>query len=181
MNARIKHLMPKSTAVWLIDNSTLTFTQIADFCDMHELEVQNIADGESAIGIVAIDPIVAGKISMAELKACEKDPTSNLQLSMKYLQSLESLHNPKRKYVPIARRNDKPNGVSWLIKHCPNIKDSEIIRLIGTTKVTIAKIRNHTHWNSVNIRPQDPVLIGICTQVDLDNLLALLEKRIVTK
>ena len=177
MNVQTKHLMAKSTAVWLIDHSTLTFQQIGDFCAMHPLEVQNIADGESAIGIAGTDPIVGGKISLEQLRECEKDPNKTLQLSAKYLESLKSIQKPKRKYVPIARRNDKPNGVAWLIKHCPNIKDSEIIRLIGTTKPTIAKIRDGTHWNSANIRSQDPVLLGICTQVDLDSLLAKLEQR----
>ena len=164
-------LMPKATAVWLIDNTTLTFKQIADFCGMHELEVKGIADGDVASGLVGVDPIIAGQLTAEEIKRCEQDLNAKLKLKQDHL--FDSLDKKKKqtKYTPIARRQDKPDAIYWLVKNYPEIQDNLVIKLIGTTKTTIEAIRNRQHWNMKNIRPRDPVLLGICTQIELDNLL----------
>jgi hypothetical protein len=163
-------LMPKATAVWLIENTSLTFDQIADFCGLHRLEVQGIADGEVAKGIAGTSPIATGQVSADEVKRCERDPTSRLQLSEEVIELLRNQQRSKRssKYTPIARRQDKPDAVAWLLKNCPEMTDTQIIKLIGTTKATINAVRDRTHWNIANIKPKDPVLLGICTQVNLD-------------
>lgn len=161
-------LMPKATAVWLIENTTLSFEQIADFCGMHPLEVQGIADGEVAIGIVGKSPVDSGQLSLDAIHAAEKD--SNLRLSLaddarKYMANKVK----GSRYTPVARRQDKPDAIAWLLKHHPELGDSSIVRLIGTTKSTIEAIRTKTHWNSQNIKAKDPVMLGLCTQVDLEN------------
>jgi len=162
--------MPKATAVWLIENTSLTFDQIADFCGLHRLEVQGIADGEVAKGIAGTSPIATGQISAEEISRCEKDPTGRLQLAQEVVELLRNQQRSKRssKYTPIARRQDKPDAVAWLLKHCPEMTDAQIVKLIGTTKATINAVRDRTHWNIANIKPKDPVLLGICTQVNLD-------------
>jgi hypothetical protein len=165
-------LMPKATAVWLIENTTLTFEQIADFCGIHYLEVQGIADGDVAKGISGVDPIVAGQLTREELERCEKDPSAKLKLSesaakFNYAQSKNST---KGKYTPVARRQDKPDAVAWILKNCPEISDAQIVKLIGTTKNTIESVRSKTHWNSQNIKPKDPVLLGLCSQSELDKI-----------
>jgi hypothetical protein len=161
-------LMPKATAVWLVENSSLTFKQIADFCGIHELEVQNIADGEIAQGIVGLDPITNGQITRSDLQESEKDQGLPLKLLDKYLKSISILKPANKKYTPLARRRDKPDGILWLLKNCPEMKDIEISKLIGTTKSMIESIRNGEYWNLTNMRPRDPVLLGLCTQIDLD-------------
>ncbi len=164
-------LMPKATAVWLIDNTTLTFKQIADFCGMHELEVKGIADGEVAMGVIADNPITSGQLDKEEIERCCKDPSTRLKL--KVSNAYETISKVKKKgakYTPIARRQDKPDAIYWLIKNFPEIKDSTIIKLIGTTKSTVDAVRNRTHWNMANIRQRDPVLLGICSQTDLDKV-----------
>ena len=161
-------LMPKATAVWLIENTNLTFKQIADFCGVHELEVKGIADGEVAAGIIGVDPIASGQLTREEVERCSKDPKASLQI--KSNPAYDSVKAPKKKakYTPIARRQDKPDAIYWLIKNFPEISDTTIIKLIGTTKNTVEAIRNRTHWNMPNIRQRDPVLLGICNQTELD-------------
>lgn len=164
-------LMPKATAVWLIENTSLTFEQIADFCGIHSLEVQGIADGEVAKGIIGVDPIVAGQVTREELERCEKDPESKIKLSevaakLNYVQSKQA----KAKYTPVARRQDKPDAIAWLLKNCPEISDAQVVKLIGTTKSTIESVRSKSHWNSQNIKPKDPVLLGLCSQSELDKV-----------
>lgn len=176
-------LMPKSTAVWLIENTTLTFEQIAEFCSLHPLEVQGIADGEVAKGIVGIDPITTGQITKDELNRCEKDAAARLKLSeeAKKFLMVEKKHKKGGKYTPVARRQDKPEAVAWLLKNCPEINDSQITKLIGTTKNTINSIRDKTHWNTSNIKPKDPVLLGLCSQSELDKIFEIAKKRSESK
>jgi hypothetical protein len=165
-------LMQKATAVWLVDNTTLTFEQIAIFCGIHELEVKGIADGEVAAGIIGVSPVTSGQLEKSELERCSKDPKTRLILKLSLAYEAANKGTKKRaNYTPIARRQDKPDAIYWLLKNFPDIKDSTIIKLIGTTKSTIAAIRDRSHWNMSNIRQRDPVLLGICTQVDLDRLI----------
>ena len=160
-------LMPKATAVWLVENSSLTFEQIADFCDLHALEVQGIADDEVAIGIQGLDPIVRNQLTREEIDRCAEDPSARLKLAEQDLpKPLKRTKGPR--YTPVAKRQDKPDGVAWLLRHHPELKNSQIGRLIGTTKNTIESVRERTHWNSSNIRPRDPVLLGLCNQGDLN-------------
>jgi hypothetical protein len=173
-------LMPKATAVWLIDNTSLTFKQIAEFCGMHELEIQSIADGEVAHNISGIDPVHAGQLTLSEIERCTKDPSTSLQISHSIADAL-MVQKKKAKYTPVARRQDKPDAIHWLLKNCPNIEDGQIIKLIGTTKSTIDAIRDRTHWNITNIRPRDPVLLGLCTQTELDRLMHVLNIRSVSE
>jgi hypothetical protein len=169
---KIAPSMPKATAVWLIDNTPLTFKQVADFCCMHELEVKGIADGEVAQGIIGMDPIVSGQLTREELDRCIANPKTALQISASVLDSLRKNNAKKAKYTPVARRHDKPDAIYWLLKTCPNIQDAQITKLIGTTKSTIQALRDRSHWNMQNIRPRDPVLLGICSQFDLDKALS---------
>lgn len=164
-------LMPKATAVWLIENTALTFDQIGDFCGMHPLEVQGIADGEVAIGIVGTDPIAHGQLTREEIERCEKDPAQRLKMSDTARKHLQTKTKGGR-YTPVAKRQDKPDAIAWIIKNHPEVPDSQIVKLIGTTKSTIEAIRAKSHWNTPNIRPRDPVLLGLCTQTDLDNVVA---------
>lgn len=160
-------LMPKATAVWLVENTALTFDQIAEFCGMHPMEVQGIADGEVAHGMLGQDPVALGQITKEVLEKAEADPKVKLELA----KSAKSHLAPKTKgarYTPIARRADKPDAIAWLLRNHPALKDSQIVKLIGTTKSTIEAIRNRTHWNHANLRPRDPVLLGLCTQTALD-------------
>ena len=159
-------LMPKATAVWLVDNTTLTFRQIADFVGMHELEVAGIADGEVAQGIKGFDPITNNQLTAEEIRRCEADKTARLKLKKR-----EFATEPKRKgprYTPVSKRQDRPAAIAWLVRYHPEMEDSQIAKLIGTTKPTIQAIRTRTHWNSSNIQPVDPVALGLCTQVALD-------------
>lgn len=160
-------LMPKATAVWLVENTALTFEQIADFCGMHPLEVQGIADGEVGAGIRGMDPIASGQISQADIDTCEKDKDARLPLLGTARQYIAQKTKGSR-YTPVARRQDKPDAIAWLIKHYPQMTDAQIAKLIGTTKNTIEAVRGKTHWNSNNIKPRDPVLLGLCTQTHLD-------------
>jgi len=160
-------LMPKATAVWLIDNSSLSFEQVAEFCGLHPLEVQGIADGEVAVGIQGMDPVVSGELTRDEIKRCEADPSARLDTAKSGLpQPTKRTKGPR--YTPVAKRQDKPDGIYWLVRHHPELKDSQIARLIGTTKTTIQAVRERSHWNSPNIRPRDPVLLGLCSQGDLN-------------
>lgn len=172
-------LMPKSTAVWLVENTALTFEQIADFCGMHPLEVQGIADGEVAVGIIGQDPMLAGELTQEEIARCEGDAKLRLKISDKAAQ-YETMTKKKKakgaRYTPIARRQDKPEAVAWLLKNHPYLPDSKIVQLIGTTKKTIESIRDRSHWNIHNIKAKDPVLLGLCTQTALDGLVQKFSK-----
>jgi len=174
--------MPKSTAVWLVENTSLTFDQIADFCGLHLLEVIGIADGEVAKGIMGVDPVSSRQITREEIERCEKDATTKLAIaeSVKKFAAVEKKAK-KGKYVPIARRQDKPDAVAWLVKNCPEVSDSQIAKLIGSTKNTIDSIRTKSHWNSSNIKEKDPVLLGVCTQAELDRVMTLAKKRAEAK
>lgn len=160
-------LMPKATAVWLVQNTTLTFEQIAEFCGLHSLEVQGIADGEVAIGIVGLDPTVNGQLTKEEIARCEADPTARLKMQKATI-PLPAPRTKGPRYTPVAKRQDKPDAVAWLVRHHPELSDAQISKLIGTTKQTIAAVRDRSHWNFANLRPRDPVLLGLCTQSDLN-------------
>lgn len=161
-------LMPKATAVWLIDNTTLTFEQIGGFCELHPLEVQAIADEEIAVGIVGHDPVTAGQLTLDEIERCQAEPTSRLQMAV-------NIHEGKKKktakYTPMALRQAKPDGVAWLLKEIPLISDADIIRILGTTRATIQAIRSKTHRNIAEIKPVNPVHLGLCSLEDLNKLL----------
>lgn len=169
-------LMPKATAVWLIDNTSLTFKQIAEFCGLHELEAEGIADGEVAGGIIGADPIVAGQLTREEIDRCEKDEKASLKIS--YSVAASMMVKKKSKYTPMARRQDKPDAIYWFVRNYPDIDDKKIIKLIGTTKNTISAIRDKSHWNMQNIRPRDPVLLGLCTQTELDKIVGAMESKV---
>ena len=160
-------LMPKATAVWLVDNTALSFDQIAQFCRMHPLEIKAIADGESHQGIKGLDPVQTGQISREEIARGEADPKHKLKLSEPKVRVPEAKRKGPR-YTPVSKRQDRPNAIYWLVRNHPELKDAQISRLVGTTKSTIEQIRNRTHWNSANLTPMDPVTLGLCTQIDLD-------------
>ncbi|EFO31485.1 conserved hypothetical protein [Roseibium sp. TrichSKD4] len=160
-------LMPKATAVWLVDNTALSFDQIASFCKLHPLEVKAIADGEAAQGIKGLDPILTGQLSREEVEKAQNDPTYQLSLQGSKVVLPEAKKKGPR-YTPVSRRQDRPNAILWLVRHHPELKDAQIIRLVGTTKPTIAAIRDRTHWNSANLTPSDPVTLGLCSQLELD-------------
>ncbi len=162
-----KLLMPKATAVWLVDNTALSFDQIAELCALHPLEVKAIADGESAQGIKGLDPISTGQLSRDEIERAEKNPNHKLKLSEPKVRVPESKRKGPR-YTPVSKRQDRPNAILWLVRNHPELKDAQISRLVGTTKSTIEQIRNRTHWNAANLVPMDPVTLGLCSQIDLD-------------
>ena len=161
-------LMPKATAVWLVDNTSLTFEQIAEFCGLHMLEVKGIADGDVAHGIKGMDPISSGQLSREEIAEAEKDTAHRLKLSEPKVEMPEVKTKRGPRYTPVSRRQDRPNAILWLLKNHPEVKDSQIMRLVGTTKPTILAIRERSHWNSPNLQAQDPVTLGLCSQTDLD-------------
>ncbi len=158
-------LMPKATAVWLIEKTALTFTQIADFCGMHPLEVQAIADGEVAAGIVGYDPVANMQVTADDIKRCEANPESRLRLIPPAMPAVKRGRGAR--YTPVAKRNDRPDGIAFLLRNYPQLSEGQIAKLMGTTKDTIQKVRDRTHWNSPNIKPRDPVILGLCTQTDL--------------
>ena len=160
-------LMPKATAVWLVDNTALSFEQIAQFCGLHPLEVKAIADGEAAQGIKGMDPIMTGQLSREEIARAEKDGTQKLKLSDPKVRVPESKRRTPR-YTPLSKRQDRPNAILWLVRSHPELKDAQISRLVGTTKSTIDQIRDRKHWNSSTLQPMDPVTLGLCSQIDLD-------------
>ena len=163
-------LMPKATAVWLIDNTTLTFEQISEFCNLHVLEVQAIADGDVGQGILGFDPILNGQLTQEEIDNCCKDSTLSLKKSSSSLPETKS-KNKGAKYIPLARRGDKPDAIAWIVKNHPEVKNNQISKLIGTTKDTIEKIRTRSHWNISNITAKHPVLLSLCSQDDLENVI----------
>jgi len=160
-------LMPKATAVWLVDNTALSFDQIAEFCKLHPLEVSAIADGDAAQGIKGMDPVMTGQLTREEIARGEADPNYRLKLSEPKVRVPETKRKGPR-YTPLSKRQDRPNAILWLVRNHPELKDAQISRLVGTTKSTIEQIRNRTHWNSANLVPMDPVTLGLCSQIDLD-------------
>jgi hypothetical protein len=162
-------LMPKATAVWLLDNTALSFDQIAEFCKLHPLEVKAIADGDAAQGIKGLDPIVTGQLTREQIENAEANPEIRLSLSAPKVPVAGHDRSKKGpRYTPVSRRQDRPNAILWLVRNHPELKDSAIMRLVGTTKSTIASIRDRTHWNSTALTPMDPVTLGLCSQIDLD-------------
>ncbi len=167
-------LMPKATAVWLVENTALSFEQIADFCGLHSLEVQAIADDEVAIGMQGLDPVAAGEVTMEEIERCQADPGARLN------PAAERTPVPKKKgarYTPVSKRQDRPDAIAWLLKNYPEMSDAQISKLIGTTKPTINSIRDRSHWNAPNIKAQNPVGLGLCSANDLEKAVAVARAR----
>jgi hypothetical protein len=160
-------LMPKATAVWLVDNTSLSFEQIAAFCGLHPLEVQAVADGDVAGGIMGVNPVQNGQLTREEIEKAEADPAYRMEVSEPKVRVAAAKRKGPR-YTPISRRNERPNAIRWLLRNHPELKDAQIMRLVGTTKSTIDSVRENTHWNSANIQPMDPVTLGLCSQIDLD-------------
>ena len=160
-------LMPKATAVWLVENTALSFDQIGEFCGLHPLEVQAIADGEVAVQMLGLDPIANGQITIDEIERCQKDPTARLKLARQALPAPLVRHRGPR-YTPIAKRQDKPNAIAWLVRNHPELSDGQVSKLVGTTKPTIQAIRERTHWNMTNIKPQHPVTLGLTTLEEIE-------------
>lgn len=170
-----KPLMPKATAVWLVDNTTLSFEQIATFCGLHPLEIQAIADGDVATGIIGKDPMVQGILTADDIAACEADPARTLTFVKQDVPDVERRSKGPR-YTAVTKRADKPDGIAYLIKYYPDIPDAQIAKLLGTTKATIDSIRNRTNPNITNIKATDPVQLGLCTRSDLDALIQKAEQ-----
>lgn len=163
-----KPLMPKATAVWLVENTSLSFDQIAEFCGLHVLEVKGIADGDVAQGIKGLDPVTSNQLTRDEIERAEKDASHRLKLAVSKVAMPEAVSKRGPRYTPVSRRHDRPNAVLWLLRNHPELKTSQLMRLVGTTKPTIAQIKDRSHWNSPNLVPQDPVTLGLCTQIELD-------------
>jgi uncharacterized protein len=163
-----KPLMPKATAVWLVENTKISFKQIADFCKLHELEVKGIADGDVAKGIKAYNPILAGQLTREEIEACSKDNNRLLSINKKTL-DIKFEKKGTKTYVPLSKRQDRPEAALWLIKHYPILSDGQIGKLIGSTKNTVSLVRNKNYWNSSNLSPKDPVVSNLCSQIDIQN------------
>ena len=169
-------LMPKATAIWLVENTALTFKQIADFCGMHELEIKGIADGEVGIGIKGLNPISTNQLTKEEIDKAANDPEHSLELIQNEI-TIQTERDPKQKrYTPLSKRQERPDAISWLLRNHPELKDSQIAKLVGSTKNMVVSIKNKTNWNMSNIRPQDPVGLGLCKQVDLDDALEKAER-----
>jgi hypothetical protein len=169
-------LMPKATAVWLIDKTALTFTQIADFCGMHPLEIQAIADGEVAQGINGYDPVANSQVTLEEIHRCEKDPEARLKLLAPTNYAVKKQKGAR--YTPVAKRNDRPDGIAFILRNYPQLSEAQLVKLLGTTKDTIQKVRDRQHWNSANIKPRDPVILGLCTQTDLNAMVQTANERL---
>ena len=163
-------LMPKATAVWLVENTALSFDQVADFCKLHPLEVKAIADGDAAQGIKGLDPIQTGQLTRDEIKHAEENPDHRLKLAPAKVRLPEAKATGRKgpRYTPVSRRQDRPNAILWLLRNHPELKDAQIMRLVGTTKSTIQGIRDRTHWNAATLTPLDPVTLGLCSQLELD-------------
>jgi hypothetical protein len=160
--------MPKATAVWLVENTALSFRQIADFCGLHELEVKGIADGDVAQGIKGLDPVTGGQLTREEIAKGEVDPEYRLKLLEPKVDIPIQKATKGPRYTPVSKRGDRPDAIAWLLRYHPELSDSQVMKLVGTTKTTIAAIRERTHWNAPNIKPVDPVSLGLCSQLDLD-------------
>ena len=170
-------LMPMATAVWLVENTTLTFKQIATFCNLHEVEVQGIADGEVAKGIMAYNPIISGQLTKEEIELSSKDTNRQLQIKNMDIE-ISSSDKKIKKYVPLSKRQDKPDSALWLIKHHSQLKDSQIAKLVGVTKNSVTSIRNKSYWNYNNLNPKDPVAMSLFSQKDLIEAIEKSERRI---
>jgi hypothetical protein len=166
-------LMPKATAVWLVDNTSMTFEQIADFCGLHPLEVKGIADGEVARDIRGADPVTTGQLTREELDKAQNDPTYRMKAQKsRHAELLKPIKKGPR-YTPVSRRQDRPDAIAWFVRNHPEVTDAQISKTLGTTKATIDQVRDRTHWNSANIKPVDPVTLGLVTQLELDALVRL--------
>ena len=174
-----KPFMPKATAVWLVENTKISFKQIADFCDLHELEIKGIADGDVARGIKAYNPILAGQLTREEIEECSKDINKSLVLNKKIL----DIKSEKKvnKYVPLSKRQDRPEAILWLTKNYPQLSDGQIVKLVGSTKSTVSSIRSKNYWNSSNLAPKDPVVSNFCSQIDIKNAVDKANKKIARK
>lgn len=170
-------LMPKATAVWLVENTALTFEQIGNFCGLHKLEVQAIADGEVAAGIIGLNPTMNGQLTLEEIKRCEGDTRAHLKMTKSEL-PLPATRTKGPRYTPVSKRADKPDAILYLVKTYPELLDAQIARLLGTTKDTITKVREKSHWNAANIKPRNPVLLGLCKQMDLDAAVKKAQRRV---
>ena len=171
-------LMPMATAVWLVENTSLTFKQIADFCKLHEVEVQGIADGEVAKGIVGYNPIISGQLTDEEIKLSSKDNKRSLNITNKEVE-VRNMDNKIKKYIPLSKRQDKPDSALWLIKNHPILKDSQIAKLVGVTKNSVISIRNKSYWNFNSLNAKDPVAMGLFTQKELLTAIEKAERRII--
>ena len=169
--------MPKATAVWLVENTTLTFKQIAEFCNLHELEVKGIADGDVAKGIKAYNPILAGQLSREEIESCSKDSDRKLSL-LKKIEKVEVKDRKKPKYTPLSKRQDRPDAILWLCKNASELTDGQISKLVGSTKNTVSLIRKRSYWNFSNLKARDPVILALCTQESFQKSLDKAKRRI---
>ena len=169
--------MPKATAVWLVENTTLTFKQIAEFCNLHELEIKGIADGDVAKGIKAYNPILAGQISRDEVENCSKDPNKILSL-IKKVEEVEIKKRKRPKYTPLSKRQDRPDAILWLCKNASELTDGQISKLVGSTKGTVSLIRKRSYWNFSNLKPRDPVILALCTQESFQKSLDKAKRRV---
>ena len=169
-------LMPMATAVWLVENTSLTFEQIADFCGLHPLEIQSIADEQIATNIMGLDPVAKGQLTLGEIERCQKDPAARLKILEDEVPPKTRAGGPR--YTPVSKRQDRPDAIAWLLRHHPELTDAQICKLVGTTKPTIAAIRDRGHWNIANIKPVDPVALGLCKQLDLDAAIAKAAARV---
>ena len=169
-------LMPKATAVWLVENTALSFIQIAEFCGLHELEIQAIADGEVGMGMQGMDPIANGQLAKEEIDRCQKDPTTRLKLARSD-NPVPKARGKGARYTPVSKRQDRPDGIAWLLKNHPELQDTQIAKLLGTTKPTIKAIREKSHWNSTNITARNPVTLGLCTEADLEKVVIIARAR----
>ena len=170
-------LMPMATAVWLVENTTLTFKQIATFCDLHELEIKGIADGDVAKGIKAYNPILAGQLTREEIDLCTKDSSKNLTLVQK-AEDVEVKERKKPKYTPLSKRQDRPDAILWLVKNFPELTDGQISKLVGSTKGTVSLIRKRSYWNFSNLKPRDPVILALCSQETFEKALQKAKRRV---
>jgi|TARA_B110000211_G_C14064255_1_gene547000 hypothetical protein len=169
--------MPKATAVWLVENTTLTFKQIASFCDLHELEIKGIADGDVAKGIKAYNPILAGQLSREEIDSCCKNPEKLLTLSQK-TEDVQVKERKKPKYTPLSKRQDRPDAILWMVKNYPELTDGQISKLVGSTKGTVSLIRKRSYWNFSSLKPRDPVILALCTQEIFEKALEKAKRRV---
>ncbi len=170
-------LMPKATAVWLVENTALSFEQIAGFTGMHELEIQAIADGEVAVGIVGVSPVTSGQLTAEEIARCEADPAVWLKMTKTDI-PLPKARSKGARYTPVSKRQDRPDAINWILKHHAELTDAQISRLLGTTKATISSVRDRSHWNAPNIKPQNPVTLGLCSEADLEKAVVLAQRRV---
>ena len=169
-------LMPRATAVWLVENTTISFKQIAEFCNIHELEVQGIADGDVAKGIKSYNPILAGQLTREEIEACSKDSKRTIVLNKKILDIKSEKNKPR--YIPLSKRQNRPDAATWLLKNYPQLSDGQIGKLVGSTKNTVTLIRNKNYWNSSNLSPKDPVVSNLCSQIDIKNAVDKADRRV---